>query len=331
MSRAPSRVVLAVAGLLAVGAVHRTWNALHYPVLMGFDATGNWEYVQMLIERWSLPDPEAAWSTVKPPLFFAIGAVIGKLGKPDADVVGPSAALLCTAIGLAAIAVTARLAYRLSGGSARRTVLATALLVFLPVHITMSAMLSEELLTSALVSFATAGLIGEMARPEAQRRSALRPALLGGVAGLALLTKLSGAMLVGAGGLALLAEARDRGRVRALRTAAIFGLCAALVGGWFYLRNVWLHGYLYPHGLSVHSVMFTMPPGERGLGDYLSFPLATFSAAQAADDSLLHSVWGGTYASIWFDPHRHFLPKRCRPLRRAGSGCLARRCRGAGT
>jgi hypothetical protein len=130
------------------------------------------------------------------------------------------------------------------------------------------------------------------------------------VAGLALLTKLSAAGLVVAGTLALLVEAPRRGAGRALRSAAIFAAAAGLVGGWFYLRNLWLHGYLYPHGLSSHAVMFEMPPGERGLTDYLSFPLAAFGAAQASDPALLHSVWGTTHASLWFDAHRHFLPKR---------------------
>jgi hypothetical protein len=44
--------------------------------------------------------------------------------------------------------------------------------------------------------------------------------------------------------------------------------------------------------------------------DYVSFPLAAFSAATAIDPPLLRSVWAGTYASVWFDPHRHFLPTR---------------------
>jgi hypothetical protein len=139
-------------------------------------------------------------------------------------------------------------------------------------------------------------------------------AALGAVAGLALLTKLSAAMLVLAATLALLAEAPRRGPARALRSAACFAVAAGLVGGWFYLRNLAVHGYLYPHGLSSHAIMFEMPPGERGLGDYLRVPLAAFGPAQASDPALLDSVWGGTHASLWFDPHRHFLPKRAAGL-----------------
>jgi len=305
-----SRAVFAVAALLAVAAAQRVWNVLHYPVFMGFDAPGNWQYIQLLMERWALPAPDAGWSTAHPPLFYAIGALLGALqASPDEDSVGRPLVLLCAALGLAAVAATAWLVHERAGGRLRPTLLATLLLVCLPVHISMSTMLSEELLTSALVSFALVGLVAEMARPEAAR-GALRPALLGAVAGLALLTKLSAAMLVVAGAAALLAEAPGRGRARALRSAAAFAAAAALVGGWFYLRNLGQYGYLYPHGLAAHAVMLEMPPGERGLADYLAFPRAAFSGAQAADPSLLHSVWGSTYASIWFDPHRHFLPKR---------------------
>ena len=306
-----ARALWAVAGLLALGAAQRVWNVLHYPVFMGFDAKGNWEYIGMLMERFALPAPDAGWSTAHPPLFYALAAGIGALqAAPNEESVGRPVVLLCAALGLAAVGATARLVYELSGGSLRRTVLATLLLLCLPVHISMSTMLSEEVLTAALVSFTVVGLAAEMARPEARRRSLLRPALLGAVAGLALLTKLSAAMLIAAGGLALLAEAPRRGAARALRSAVAFGAAAAVLGGWFYLRNLWEYGYLYPHGLSAHSVMFEMPPGERGLADYLAFPLAAFSAAQAADPPLLHSVWGGTYLSIWFDPHRHFLPRQ---------------------
>lgn len=306
-----SKTVLAVAALLTLGAAQRIWNVLHYPVFMGFDAKGNWQYIGMLMERWTLPAPESGWSTAHPPLFYALGAAVGRLQQsPDESSVGLAVVLLSAALGLAAVAATARLVFELSGGNARRTVLATLLLLFLPVHIMMSVMLSEELLTSALTSFVLVGLAAEMARPEAQRASLLRPALLGALAGLALLTKLSAAMLIGACGLALLAEAPRRGPLRALRTAAVFGVCAGLVGGWFYLRNLLLYGYLYPHGLGVHHVMFDLPPGERGVLDYLRFPLDSFNGAQSFDPALVHSVWGGTYASVWFDSHRHFLPKR---------------------
>jgi hypothetical protein len=318
------RCVCLVSAVLGIGAAQRIWNVLHYPVFMGFDAKGNWDYIEMLMRHWALPAPDAGWSTAHPPLFYAIAAGIGELyAQPDPASVGRAVVLLSAGLALGAVALTAGLVYQLSGGSLRRTLLASLLLVFLPVHICMSAMLSEELLTSTLVSCALVALVAELRRPEAQRSGMLRPALIGAVAGFAVLTKLSAAMFILAAGLTLLAEAPRRGASRALRAALAFGLGATLIGGWFYLRSFWLHGYLYPHGLSTHSVMFQMPPGNRGLVDYVSFPRAAFSAAQAADPRLLHSVWGGTYASIWFDPHRHFLPKHAPNLDLAARLILA--------
>jgi len=306
-----ARSWIVVGALIALGALQRIWNALHYPALMGFDATGNWQYVELLLGNFALPAPDAGWSTAHPPLYYALAAGLGSLqDHPSVASVARSAALASSAVGLLAVAATAHLVHGLSGGNRRRTALAAALLVFLPVHITMSAMLSEELLTSALVSFTLVGLVGELQRPAAERHSHLVPILLGAVAGLALLTKLSAAVLVVAASLTLLAELPRRGYARALGAAVAFGGAATLVGGWFYLRSLWLYGYLYPHGLSPHSEMFEMPPGVRGLGDYLTFPLATFSAAEIIDAPLLRSVWAGTYASLWFDPHRHFLPKQ---------------------
>ena len=87
-----------------------------------------------------------------------------------------------------------------------------------------------------------------------------------------------------------------------------FGLSASLFGGWYYLWNLYAYGYLYPHGLEVHSVMFRMPPGEREILDYLRFPISTFTDPQLLSPSLLRSVWGSTYVTLWFDGHRSFLP-----------------------
>jgi hypothetical protein len=296
--------------LLSLGAAQRIWNALQYPVTMSFDFTGKLYYIQLLLRDFALPAPDAGWSTAHPPLFYALAAGIGRLqSEPSIESVTLPVVLLSAGIGLVAIALTARLAFRLSGGSHLRSALAAALLLFLPVHVMMSAMLSEEILVSALVTFALVGLVAELHRPPSEASSLRAPAWLGALAGLGLLTKLGAAIFVGVATLTLLAEGRRREPRRALAAAAVFAGAATVTGGWFYLRNLVFYGYVYPQGLPAHELMFEMPPGTRGLGDYVTFPLATFSAAQMVDAPLLRSVWAGTYASLWFDPHRHFLPK----------------------
>jgi hypothetical protein len=305
------RSTLALAALFAAGALLRVWNLLQYPVDMGFDAQGNWDYVGRLMLDWHLPAPGDGWSTAHPPLFYALAAAIGRsLGDAGKRGVSIVTMLVCGALALAAVAAVARYVRARSPDGGRRAVLAAALVLFLPVHVYMSAMLSEEILVTALVTFALIGLARELGRPAAERSDWLRPALCGALAGLGLLTKLSAAMPIAAGGLVLLAEAPRRGAGRALRSALAFGGAAALLGGWFYLRNLLVYGYLYPHGLAVHAGMFEMPPGSRTLLDYLHVPLAAFGPAQASDAPLLHSVWGSLWVSVWFDSHRHFLPLR---------------------
>lgn len=311
------RSLVALALVFGVGAVLRVWNLLHYPVYMGFDANGNWDYIALLISDWRLPGPDEGWSTAHPPLFYALGATLGRLlGGAGKGTIATTVVAVSSLLGLAAIASIAR--YARGGDDARRGVVAAALLLFLPAHVYMSTMLSEEILVTALVSFALIDLARELGRPESERSSLVCPALLGAVAGLGLLTKLSAVLPIVAGCAVLLAEGPRRGWPRALGSTLAFGGAAALLGGWFYLHSLASHGYLYPHGLSVHSMMFDMPPGSRTLIDYLYVPLAAFGPAQASDAPLLHSVWGSFWVSLWFDSHRHFLP-----LRAPGLGAAA--------
>jgi len=314
----PDRSQLALVALLGAGTLLRAWNLLRYPVDMGFDAKGNWDYIARLIADWHLPAPGEGWSTAHPPFFYALGAAIGRLldgaGK---ETIARTAVAACSLLGLAAIAAIAAYVRERAPRDGRRSLLAAALLLFLPVHVYMSTMLSEEILVTALVSFALIGLARELGRPAAERSELLRPALLGAVAGLGLLTKLSAAMPIAAGAVALFAEGPRRGWSRALRSTLAFGGAAALLGGWFYLRSLVVHGYLYPHGLPIHAEMLDMPPGSRTLVDYGRFPLAAFGAAEASDPPLLHSVWGSLWVSLWFDSHRHFLPLRATGLEAA--------------
>ena len=114
-----------------------------------------------------------------------------------------------------------------------------------------------------------------------------------------------------------------RGALRpAVARAALLSAIALVVGGWFYGRSLVLYGYLYPHALDAHSIMLSMPPGERSLLDYLPFSLAMFTDTRVDTPGLLHSVWGGTYLTWWFDGQRHFVPRVDPMVDRVGRAIL---------
>jgi len=232
--------------------------------------------------------------------------------------------LVSSAAGLATAALAAWLVARLDPGATTRALLAAGLVLFLPAHLMMSATLSEEILASSLASLAIVGAALAIASRSEGGARLLRAAGVGLAAGLAWLTKLSGVLVIPA---VVTGEIVDGWRRRDLRAAslrcAVLGLVAAGLGGWFYARNLWLYGYLYPHRLELHSRMYNMPPGERGVLDYLRFPTATFMDPQLLNADLLHSVWGSTYATLWFDGHRHFLPTNDIAVRRVGGLLLA--------
>jgi hypothetical protein len=307
--------------LIVVGVAMRVNNAYRYNVLWGFDARYNWDYIVRLLYSWELPAPDAAWSTAHPPLFYYLSAALCRAFGPelqDGNII--LVRLVSSLLGLAAIALTVAFVRRLDPEDRLRAVLAGALLLFLPVHIYMSAMLSEEILATALISVVLVGFSWSTCDGGEQSRSPWLVAGLGVVAGLALLTKLTGLLLLLAVCGSLVLDGMRRGNLRgASLQVALFATVMLLVGGWFFVRNLIGWGYLYPYGLEVHQMMFTMPPGERHVSDFLRIPLATLTDPSVLNADLLRSVWGSTYVTMWFDGQRHFLPRKLPSVTYAGS------------
>ena len=314
---------LAVATALAI----RLHNALVYPADWGFDASFNWRYIYRLSRDWALPDPAAGWSTGDPPLYYAVAAAaftgLEALGARDHAVLVIPLLSMAAGLGVAALAFAlVRLAAPADPG---RAWLAAGLLLFLPAHVQMSAMVNEEMLAAGLSSVAIFALARErLARAPSHGPGGLGPAAVAGAAaGGALLTKLSGVVAVATAAASCAADALRPGARRAATARVAVVLAAALAtGGWFYLRSRVLYGWFQPFGLPAHERMFGMPPGARGWLDYLSVPAATFLDPQMLEPSLLRSVWGGTYVTTWFDGHRFFLPAESEAVRRLGTATL---------
>lgn len=293
--------------LLLLGVGIRFNNALRFRPELGFDAVGNLEYLRHLQSSWSLPSPESLWSASHPPLFYYSAAALWRslraVGMDDGllSVLAVANSLL----GLLVVAIVFAFVRKLEPGDGLRPALAAGLILFLPVHLYMSPMVGEEVLLCLLVTEVLAFAAWRLPEPPRPRDAIA----IGLICGLALLTKLSGILVAAAVALTWALGARARRQwPAAIAPTALLGAAALLVGGWFYGYNWLSYGYFYPQDLIIHQKMFEFPPGTRGVLDYVRFPLATFTDPQLLNPDLLRSVWGSTYATIFFDGHRHFLP-----------------------
>lgn len=320
----PSPWTIGLCLLVLIGAGMRFHNTSRYRIDFGFDADHNWDYIEYLTTTWELPDPADGWSYGHPPFFYYASAAVaramdGAEKKPIVIVLRR----ISTGIGLLAIGAALFCVARLAPGDRRRRFLAAGVLLFLPVHLYMSAMLGEEILASSLTSFAVVGVALLLRDPPPLRRALLLSAACGVFAGLSFLTKLSGVLAMAAVCVTLaIAGLARRQLVQGLACAVAFGAVASVIGGWPYARNLINNGYLYPQDLEVHALMHTMPPGERSLSDYFYVPIATWSEPQALHPDLIHSVWGTTYTTLWYDGHRVALPREALPIARLGTGML---------
>lgn len=297
--------------LIFTAALTRTINALGYRPGLGFDSVENVQYIEMLMRSWVLPTPDAAWATSHPPLFYYLFAALGRglsaLGDPESLLI--AIPLVGGLAGLFMAGLAASMVRRFHPGEDVRAFIALFLVLFLPVQIYLSAMVNEEILAALFTSLALWVAVVPVAHEDDQAISLRRVSGIGVLAGLAILTKLSGILvLVAIASAWMISGWRARRVGAALRQIFLMCTIAMLIGGWFYLRNYFLYGYFYPQDLELHAIMFDMPPGSRGLLDYLFIPLATWTDPQLLNPDLLGSVWGSTYATLYFDGHRHFLP-----------------------
>ena len=81
-------IAIAVSCLLALGLGIRIYNAFHDPIGWGFDSEENWRYIARLMRSWSLPAPDADWSTAHPPFFYYLSALTARALHPLLGIAG---------------------------------------------------------------------------------------------------------------------------------------------------------------------------------------------------------------------------------------------------
>jgi len=297
--------------------MQRGWNAYCVRPLSGYDAPGHAGYIYTIVHDHRLPHPLEGWSTFHPPLYYLGASVVWRFLEPA----GPRAVIagvraIGSLAGLAAGLVTFILVRRLGGGAAVAWV-AAALVLFVPVTQMAGTMIGNEAFAAGLAALALPSLLALHQDPRNLRAAAIT----GLLTGLVLATKYTGLFL--ASGCVVPFFRRDLDR-RALGALGVVVITAGLVAGPVYFRNFRLTGSPIPMTRELEpmrTIEAMLVMGPRKVRDYLSIPPAVFlrpspyhvSGAPGSHGNrnpAMSSVWGLTYASIWYDPFAQRIPIR---------------------
>jgi 4-amino-4-deoxy-L-arabinose transferase-like glycosyltransferase len=292
---------IALVGIVAFWLYLFAAKFTRLPVTSGFDAPAHLDYVRFLLEQRSLPLASDGWSMYHPPLFYALSA--GALTLFGAGVSSPEARWILRLVpflaGVGQVLLTYALARRVFPGDPVRTSVAVLFAGLLPMNVYTAAYVSNESLHGFL---AGAALLVTCWLLLCQGSRARWTVLLGGVIGLALLTKITTFVLL-PGILATLAAKRwiADGAPPPRAAASVVGVVAvaATVAGWFYLRNQLELGQPLVGNWNVPGQTETwwQSPGFHRPGYYLSFGASLVRPFFSA----FHSFWDGLYASFWGD------------------------------
>jgi hypothetical protein len=192
---------------------------------LAHDAAGHLEYVQLLAERWRLPGIAEGWQTYQPPLYHAIAAALGLVTPRALQNLGlvVSIATLAVGLGIVRLAVPDRL----------RAGLPVAFLFFAahPSLVLAAPRVNNDglstLLGFAAVLFALRGRRGGRT---------LDWALAAAAAGLALLTKNVGFLLLPILGILVLLEPTRDWRSK-VRIGVVSIAIVSLLSGWLVVRR----------------------------------------------------------------------------------------------
>jgi hypothetical protein len=318
-------LVLGWALLLALAVGVRLWNALAGPRMWGYDAWGHVAYALFLDVYAGLPWADQGWSYFHPPLHYAVGWALARLGQ--AEVLMRGLALLGSAASLGTAGLAAWLVRRTSPGRPELALVAFGGVACLPVHLFVSPMPGNQM---TLTLLASAGLCAFVANDIRARPALLGDAAAGGLVGLALLTHFGGlisglAICAALFARAALAEQRGPALRRAAARAAVVAGAALILATPYYARNIAAFGNPFEmsrnHPL-VARVESDQPPGARSWRDYVQVSPQLFDDPDPRAPHMLHSIWGTLYAGIWADIFRESDVERALQVPR-GSGLMA--------
>jgi hypothetical protein len=283
---------LLIATLAAIG-LH---DLPRLPLDTGFDADGHYDYIRYLVQRGRLPLATEGWQMFQAPLFHLVAALPYALITAIASepVAMRAIRLIPLACGLGLVEWVYRAARQVFPEREDLQWIAVASGGLLPMVVYMSSYVGNEPLAALLSAVLLVGLMRLVADPHP--RLAREGCRLGSIFGLALLAKVSAALLLPLVGVALLRAAGSRRD----RFAGLlgFGAVSGALAGWYFLRNWILLGTPYLGGWDpARGIAWIQDPGYRVPADLFGFGAALHQPVYAG----LLGFWDGVYSSLWLD------------------------------
>ncbi len=292
------------------------------PVIVAYD--DHLTPSRLILEHRRLPAIDECWECHQPPLYYLAGAAALALRRDSAGEISASRAFaalktLALLFSLGSLALLAALTRRFFPDDPSAQLVALAVAGLTPVFLLSVVMLGND---SAVLFFALLFCWLAAPGPRGGRLSRGRVALLGAVAGAAVLSKYNGFALLPAGLGVVLWRGRHEGlpaRALWVRVAVAAAAFLALTGPWF-ARNMVATGSPIPTRMgqietidserydlfSLHPLALLRTPFElrARIAPGATRPYLAHQVLTAADTSL----WTKTYASWWSDAF-YYLPQ----------------------
>jgi hypothetical protein len=301
----PKIIAISALFLFLAGAILRISLCWWNPTVNAFD--DHWEPILMMMTSGSIPAKDACWQCYNPPVFYGVSAIVGKsimaLGFPLLQVEKPLHLLNCMygILNLVFICLILK-RYVRSGLS---TVIAFGVACFLPRHIYMSAMNSNDTISYLFVAvsiyFFTIAI---------ERKLSLLFVVGTGIAvSITLFTKyttyaLLPAMIIPLAIIYFKSSSIPKQKI-VLMSVIMFVLPAALLTS-YAIANVRHYGALLPWNVTLENPVLNQPRDYDDI-DYFSFKPWDGVAEPFLVPGRMHSFWTLIYNGIWFDNQPRFL------------------------
>jgi Dolichyl-phosphate-mannose-protein mannosyltransferase len=283
--------------LLAIWSLVAVNDFFKLPGWMGMDFAGHLAYVKFIVERGALPLATDGWQMFQSPLYYLLCAGIATGFDEWNGLVVRLFRVISIASALAQIEIAYRIARRVFAGLEDLQKIAIAVSGLLPMGFCISQGIGNEPLHAALAAWT---LLLALGAAEREGPLALRDAaLLGAAWGLALLAKVSAALLAAplAWLLFVRIARRPTGWPRELAGAAVASAACAAVAGWYYARNWLLLGTPFVGGWLPRGDAWWQEPGYRLSEQWTRFGTALFWPWNAA----IRGFWDGYHSTLWAD------------------------------